>query len=215
MKTLFTFISICLTSSIILTSCGSVSITKRKHSNGYHVYYNNVKQSNNITKSDDEFLNRIEKNKVSDLPQKKNEFLTLSEEETSSQTDQEVDKTKSENSTDETKNDGLLKKKSKQKSTSIRKENKTNLAKEDHGNKSILDEFSLKRTTKKIKENITQSKNSKASAQSETALSLFWIVILIILILWLLGFIGGIGEIIHLLLVVALILLILWLLRVI
>ncbi|PHR45082.1 MAG: hypothetical protein COA32_13870 [Fluviicola sp.] len=214
MKTLFTFISICLTGSIILTSCGTVSITKRKHSNGYHVYHNNIKQSSNISKSDNKFLNPTENNEVTELPPKKSEPLTLSGDEISSQTDETNNKNIQDKESIE--DDEAVKNKSKQKAEIPRDVNKTDLAKDSHKTKSNLKESSLKETANKIKKTVTDTKLMKSSTSAEGALSLFWIIILIILILWLLGYLGGvIGNLIHLLLVVALILLILWLLRVI
>tara|TARA_R100000951_G_scaffold109952_1_gene107614 strand:+ start:775 stop:1419 length:645 start_codon:yes stop_codon:yes gene_type:complete len=214
MKTLITFISILLTSLILLTSCGTISITKRKHSNGYHVFHNNIKQSSNISKSDNKFLNPTENNEITELPQKKSEPLTLSGEEISSQTNETNNKSTQDKEPNES--DRAVKNKSKQKAPIPRDENKTDLAKDSYENNSNLKPLSLKKATSKIKESVTNSNLTKASAQSESALSLFWIVILVILILWLLGYLGGvIGNLIHLLLVVALILLILWLLRII
>lgn len=219
MKTLITFISIILTSLILFTSCGTVSITKRKHSNGYHVFHNNLKQSSNISKSDEEFLNSTENNDIAELPQRKNKPKTLSKKNTSSQTG-EINakniKKEEEKELDEPDKDLAIKKKSSQKVLNLQKENKTNLAKDSHAPKSKLKESSLKKTATKIKEKVTDSKLVKSSTSAEGALSLFWIVILIVLILWLLGLLGGVlGNLIHILLVIALVLLILWLLRII
>jgi Flp pilus assembly protein TadB len=205
------FISIFLTSAVLLTSCGTVSVTKRQHTKGYHVDYNNIKQNKSISASED--LASIE---TTQSTKKETESSSPSGKEIKSQPVDLTEKnTKTEKTTEVEENET---KKRKPKQTTQQPTEKTQKNYAADNLKDLSDTFlnPLKKTTNKIKESVTNSKVVKSSTRAEGGLSLFWIVILIILILWLLGVLGEVlGNLIHLLLVIALVLLILWLLRVI
>lgn len=211
MKALFTFISICLTSTILLTSCGTVSITKRLHTKGYHVDYNNIKQNKNISTSED-----VASKEPTQSTIKETESSNPSGKEIKSQPVDLTEKNTKTEKTIEVEENKTIKRKPKQITQKPTEKTQKNYAVDNFEDVSETFLNPIKKTTNKIKESVTNSKLAKSSTRSEGDLSLFWIVILVVLILWLLGALGGIlGDLIHLLLVVALILLILWLLGII
>lgn len=199
MKNLITFCVIFLTTTLMISSCGSsLSITKRQHTKGYYVSHNNVK-SNNKTVSTEKIETseaNIENVKI------ENETAAISSKEnatfTSAMTATDVVEN---NSTEE----ATL-------NTSETEEANTNVTERKE-----LVPSAIKKSASKFKNVYSDSKSKHAPAEGD-AHSLLWIIIVVILILWLLGYLGGYAAtsgLIHLLLVIALILFILWLLRII
>lgn len=205
MKTLITYASIFLTISILLTSCGSVSITKRQHTKGYHISHHNMKHNNDVSNTDEESKNVAEKAESIDQTQE-----SIERSEINSKKVAELENSKK---------TSIAKEIQPEKSNSVanvsEKKNNSDNAKETLTTDSKKAPFSVKKITSKVKDTVNNSKIKNLKAESDSDLSLLWIIILVVLILWLLGVLGGVGEIIHLLLVVALILLVLWLLGVI
>lgn len=196
MKNLITFCVIFLTTTLMLTSCGSLSIEKRHHNKGYYISHNNVKSSNKTVTTENIETTKAESNSVKE----ENQTAAIRTEEntnTMSVTDVVVNT-----------------------NTEVEVEAETVTETEEaNTNKKQVKELvpsAVKKTATKFKSVYSDSKSKYAPAEGDS-LSLLWIVIIVLLILWLLGYLGGYGTsgLIHLLLVIALILLILWLLRII
>lgn len=184
-------------SSVILSSCGTLSITKRVHNKGYHVsytkHYSDAKNEN-IAESTEHALPESE-SKVADNHTKTGSSTIKSE----SKDLQSQNPVNIEKSTETASNQQL-----------------NNQIKPNSNKKSVTDLSSSFKPMKVIfgKDDSKQTIQKMAPVR-EGGMSMLWIVIIIVLILWLLGYLGGLGSFIHLLLVIALILLILWLLRII
>lgn len=200
MKNLITFCVIFLTTTLMISSCGSsLSITKRQHTKGYYVSHNNVK-SNNKTVSTEKIETseaNIENVKID------NETAAISSKETTTFTSAMT-------ATDVVENNSIEEEVTVK--VSETKEANTNVTERKE-----LVPSAIKNTASKFKNVYSESKSKYAPAEGD-AHSLLWIIVVVILILWLLGYLGGYGAtsgLIHLLLVIALILFILWLLRII
>lgn len=203
MKKLITFASIALTLSILMTSCGSVSITKRQHTKGYHISHNNMEHKKDVSNAEKESNNLAEKDVEKENTHKSNSFH-ISEKKSVKSTSTRVEK-----------NNVAEEVKSNEKTDITENVNHSDKTKETFNNDSKKAPSIVKNTSSKIKDAVNNSKETISQARNESGLSLLWIIVVVILILWLLGFLVGLGDIIHLLLVVALILLILWLLGII
>lgn len=184
-------------SSVILSSCGTLSITKRVHNKGYHVAY-----TKHYTES------------KSDLTAESTDKQSANEE--------TITKKNTLSKTGDVANTANLDLRSQNVS---KIENNSETATTESTHKQLIPKTKkntisdLNSTFKPMKvifgENENRPTIKKMAPPREGGMSMLWIVILIILILWLLGYLGGLGSFIHLLLVIALILLILWLLGII
>jgi hypothetical protein len=198
MKKLLTFCSICITASMLFSSCASnFSIMKRHYTNGYYVDYT----GNNKTitsKTEDKVAQPATETKVNE-PQ----YSEKQDQVSASPVSSNNDKTPS-----------LLANEKK----ALSKINSHLANKQVLANKPGAVEGSFAENNKAVSESpkvVTGVADHDDGARA--ALSLFWLIIVIILILWLIGILAGgfgLGGLINLLLVVALILLILWLLRI-
>lgn len=180
-------------SSVILSSCGTLSITKRVHNKGYHVSY---------TKHYSSDSKELETAEVSETPVLETAKIESTKTGSSIRTENAISKT-------QTPTNQTIQNESVSTDNTV---SKTGLTKK----KSVADFTSSFKPEKVIfGNNENQTTIQKMAPDREGGMSMLWIVILIILILWLLGYLGGLGSFIHLLLVIALILLILWLLHII
>lgn len=201
MRKLITFVSICLTLSLLITSCGSVSITKRQHSRGYHISHNNMKHKKDVSNTENESTNLAQKDENIENTQK-----SISSPD---------NKKKAIKPLSIGKNNISEQVKPITKTDLTQKTNQSENTKETFINDSKSAPLIVNNVSSKIKDTVNNSKERISNARNESGLSLLWLIIVIVLILWLLGLLFGIGDFIHLLLVVALILLILWLLGII
>lgn len=184
-------------SSVILSSCGTLSITKRVHNKGYHVSYTKHyadSKNENIAESTEKVILESE-SRIADNQTKTGSITKQSESK-----DLQVQKVVQLENTPETASSQYSNNQIKSKSN---KKSVTDLSSSFKPMKVIFGDNDSKQTIQKM------------APVREGGMSMLWIVIIIVLILWLLGYLGGLGSFIHLLLVIALILLILWLLRVI
>jgi hypothetical protein len=195
-KYIYPIILLALTSGV-LSSCGTLSITKRVHNKGYHVEYTKHyvdSKNENIAESTETVIPKSE-SKVVDNHTKTGSSTLKSE-----SNDLQVQKNVPIETTTETASN----------------QHSNNQIKPNSNKKSVTDLSSSFKPMKVIfGNNDSKQTVQKMAPVREGGVSMLWIVIIIVLILWLLGYLGGLGSFIHLLLVIALILLILWLLRVI
>lgn len=192
MKKLFTLLSICIITSLIVSSCSSSSfITKRRYTKGYYVSHTHSRHAPPARPA-------AEKEKaepgtaVTAAPKTVAEPALLPPK------------------TAETEKAGIAKK-----SSAAHRKHKMADQKALRGN-GPDNTIGLSLSERSDPYKTTLSLRPSADSEDD-ALSLFWIVIIVILVLYLLGVISGgwgLGFLIHLLLVLALILLILWLLRI-
>lgn len=184
-------------SSVILSSCGTLSITKRVHNKGYHVSYTKhyADSKNETTAESTEQATPESEIKVAESQSKTGNAAVKSE----SKDLQAQKAVKTENSTE-----------------TASSQHTNNQIKSNSNKKSVTDLSSSFKPMKVIfGDNDSRQTIQKMAPVREGGMSMLWIVIIIILVLWFLGYLGGLGSFIHLLLVIALILLILWLLRII
>jgi hypothetical protein len=194
MKNYFKSIILFALSTVILSSCGTLNVTKRVHNKGYHVTYSKHYSS----ESKEEGKSVIEENKS---------IQTLSESSSKTGLNLPTERVKNnvQNSTEViNKNESAS-----MSQKGIKEKNGVNTNKATHLQ-------SVYSPSKLIFGNDKQQTTiQKITPVRDGGMSMLWIVIIIVLILWLLGYLGGLGSFIHLLLVIALILLILWLLHII
>lgn len=191
MKKLITYLTICITASVFITSCKTnTSLTERRYNKGYYVTHIKDNPSTGL----------LSENKKTTLAEAakpiNNEKDKVSE---NAPNENLIENPKTSNKIAEINNDKKSQKTISQ--TKLKQSLKNNIA--NFENPAI-----------KVKRALS-SANTTSYTHDGDGLSLLWIVIVVVLILWLFGFIGGLGGFINLLLLVALILLILWLLRVI
>jgi len=194
MKNNFKSIILFTLSAVILSSCGTLNVTKRVHNKGYHVSYSKHYSS----ESKEENKSVIEEH-----------ISTKIESESTSKTGMNLPaervKMKTQNPTEVI-----------NKNKSVAVIQKGIKEKAGFNNTNATDLKSLFTPSKLIFGNDAQETTiQKMTPVRDGGMSMLWIIIIIVLILWLLGYLGGLGSFIHLLLVIALILLILWLLRII
>ncbi|MES2799254.1 MAG: hypothetical protein V4638_04500 [Bacteroidota bacterium] len=190
-------------SSVILSSCGTLSITKRVHNKGYHVSY-----TKHYSESKSNDLERSINNDVakSDEVQATNEGTIAREVSPKTENSIRTEKAVVTSAVDKTNNN----------TASIAAINDKHQLTQKEKNTSATNFTSSLKSMKVIFGNDeNRPKIQKMTQAREGGLSWLWIVIVVVLLLWLLGFLGGLGNLIHLLLIVVLILLILWLLRII
>lgn len=182
-------------SSLILSSCGTLSFTKRVHNKGYHISYTkhySDSKNENIEESTEQSIRAV---KIDEVETKMGTTIAKQESE-----DLQIQKT---NNTE-------------MKMEYASNENKLHQITSTTKTNSVSESTPSFNPIKVIfNDNEPRQIIKKMAPASDEGLSLLWIVIIILLLLWLLGYIGGIGNFIHLLLVIALILLILWLLHII
>ncbi len=195
-KYIYPIILLAITSGV-LSSCGTLSITKRVHNKGYHAEYTKHyadSKNESIAESTEKTIPESE-SKVAENQTKTGSITNPSESK-----DLQVQKVVQLENTPETASN----------------QHSNNQIKPNSNKKSVTD---LSSTFKPMKvifgNNYSKQTIQKMAPVREGGMSMLWIVIIIVLILWLLGYLGGLGSFIHLLLVIALILLILWLLRII
>lgn len=195
-KYIYSFILLAI-SSVILSSCGTLSITKRVHNNGYHVsytkHYSDAKNEK-IAESTEKAIPESESNLADNLT--KTGSSTIKSESIDLQTQKVVQ-------LEQTTETAAIQHSSKEIKSNSNKQSVSDLSSSFKPMKVIFGDNDSKQTIQKM------------PLVREGGMSMLWIVIIIVLILWLLGYLGGLGSFIHLLLVIALILLILWLLRII
>lgn len=191
MKTHFTSIILLAITSLIFSSCGSLTITKRVHNKGYHVsfnkHYTSASQNDEASEADAQPIRdeqaTISKNGSQVVSNHSHLQHTKIESQNLALVNEE--KTSSEFTPTSKKIDAKI------------------LPPFVTASKILMDNDVNRPTVKKM------------GMDREGGMSMLWIVIVIVLVLWLLGYLGGLGSFIHLLLVIALILLILWLLQII
>jgi len=194
MKNNFKSIILFTLSAVILSSCGTLNVTKRVHNKGYHVSYSkhysseskeenkSVVEEHTSTKTESESTSKMGMN----LPAERVKMNTQNPTEV-------INKNESAD---------VIQKGVKEK-TGFKNTNATDLKSFITPSKLIFGNDAQETTIQKM------------TPVRDGGMSMLWIIIIIVLILWLLGYLGGLGSFIHLLLVIALILLILWLLRII
>jgi hypothetical protein len=194
MKNNFKSIILFTLSAVILSSCGTLNVTKRVHNKGYHVSYSkhysseskeenkSVVEEHTSTKTESESASKTGMN----LPAERVKMNTQNPTEV-------INKNESAD---------VIQKGVKEK-TGFKNTNATDLKSFITPSKLIFGNDAQETTIQKM------------TPVRDGGMSMLWIIIIIVLILWLLGYLGGLGSFIHLLLVIALILLILWLLRII
>jgi len=192
MKNIFKLTLLCLSVSILFTSCSSkILVNKRLYSDGYYISYNNGKTNNETVK-----------NKKVDLP--------------SSTEDKEFESQKQDI---QIAIEPTIVCDKNHKSNDIGVVNKEIHV--DKPIKEFIQQ-KISNSEKSIRRAITPFKHTLASEALTTNdtnenYSLLWILVVVLLFLWLLGYLAGglgLGGLINILLVIALILFILWLLRV-
>jgi hypothetical protein len=195
-KYIYPIILLAITSGV-LSSCGTLSITKRVHNKGYHVEYTKHyadSKNESIAESNEKTIPESE-SKVAENQTKTGSLINKWQ-----SNDLHVEKAIQLEKTSETASN----------------QHSINQINPNSKKKSVTD---LSSTFKPVKvifgDNDSKQTIQKIAPVREGGMSMLWIVIIIVLILWLLGYLGGLGSFIHLLLVIALILLILWLLRII
>lgn len=194
------FCVIFLTSTMFLTSCGSLSVTKRQHSKGYFVStsknYSTSAEKEKVVHTNELATDQTAEQAVKVKTIKKHTTLTT-----------DVKQVKISDDVSESKVSD-----SKQASFYDLKKS-TNEVGSEMKEKNENQPRVIKAITSKVKSTESTSERRDRSGGH----SLLWIIIIVLLILWALGLIGGLGTsgLLHLLLVVALVLLILWLLRII
>ena len=182
-------------SSVLLSSCGTLSVTKRVHNNGYQVSYTkhyaaDSKNDEAIVKKDTQSSN----SEVEEIQAKTGNVTRIDHTDPQVQTARVLEANTETAATLKTSNSIVPK---------TKKDNLTELT------------SSFKPTNVLFSDDASSSTIKNIAPVRDSGLSMLWIVIIIILILWLLGYLGGLGSFIHLLLIIALILLILWLLQII
>ena len=193
MKHLLTYLLLCISAAIILSSCGhSMSLTKRHYRNGYH--FQQAGKSS-ASKSAEQLTVQSKKTvhgKTTTEQAKEEVTVPVA----NSAMVQEVPVTRETYNTEAfTKHSVAVPTYSLPLITASAK----NI---------VLSKSFVKQQVQSI----------KMKRSSEDGLSLFWLIILILLIIWFFGFFAGgwgLGGLINLLLVIAIFLLILWLLRII
>jgi hypothetical protein len=194
MKNNFKSIILFTLAAVILSSCGTLNVTKRLHNKGYHVSYS--KHYSSESKEED-------KSVVEEHTTTKTESESVSK--TGMNLPTERVKMKTQNPTEVI-----------NKNESAEVIQKGVKDKTGFNNMKATDLKSFITPSKLIFGNDAQETTiQKMPPVRDGGMSMLWIIIIIVLILWLLGYLGGLGSFIHLLLVIALILLILWLLRII
>src|ERR1700739_4790276 len=197
MKKLLTICSICITASMLFSSCGSnFSIMKRHYTSGYYIDYT----SNNkalTPKTEDRIAQPATETQANAVSADKQSNLQANS-----------------ISANNEKGPALL-------ANDKKVLAKTNLhitTRNTQANKPGVEESPFWVNNKAVSESpAALSSISDHDNGERAALSLLWLVIVIILILWLIGILAGgfgLGGLINLLLLIALILFILWLLRV-
>jgi len=194
MKRIYTLSLALLAITLLLNSCGSLTVTKRHYNKGYYVSYNKIKKSADTPVPQDDIVwSEVVSSNGEAIPEENNYSASVNE-------NVEIEKLSSD--------DNITAAQSEE--TPLISKTKSPLIEKS----SVIQQIPT--TKKEFKQMRADYKKDKASTSSpEPAsddLSMFWIVLLIILLLWALGFGFGLGSLVHLLLVVLLILLILWLL---
>jgi len=193
MKNPFTYFASIAILSIVISSCGSISVTKRQFNKGYSVSLNKKMKSSDSPKESESIALKTERPTA--IPNKKRSENIRSAEIAPTRESESIE-------TAEIQEEIIPQ------NAPSTGEIRDNIIEQDQ----VVKQESR---NEQIQSSSDQDQVSSPTPRHEGDLSMFWIVILIILLLWALGFIFNIGALVHLLLVVALILLILWLLGII
>lgn len=194
MKNLFTYFASIAILSIVISSCGSISVTKRQFNKGYSISYNKKMKSTESTKDSESIALKTESPKA--IPNKKRNENIRSSEITPLRESEAIE------------------------TAEIQEEIVPQSApsSSEVGDNIIEQDELVKQESKneQIQYNSDEDQVTSSTPRHDDGLSWIWIIILIVILLWALGLLfGSFGGLIHLLLVVALILLILWLLGII
>lgn len=192
MKKLFTLSILFTLAGIILSSCNTSSVMKRRYNKGYYVHHK-------VKPSEPKTYQAVADNKVKEpimvAPKKAEQLPSV-------------------NNTDVITNGPVA-----AADIAIQKEAGSNAAAFKSNNKGLLRsipaQYSVKKPVKALRNISTDLR--KSSHADHDALSLLWILIVVLLVLYLIGLLTGefgIGGLIHVLAVIILVLLILWLLRI-
>lgn len=194
MKNLFKISLIFLVASLLFSSCGSISFTKRHYKNGYYIVSN--------------------KSRASSLDKKEKENLLQSEiiELSGNQQEFAEQKNTGDNSNEIPSVDDniVVKEAAKKHDSKILQQFAKFIPQAENNN--------IQDKAKQIKRSYFEPRKFNSCSTNDEGLSVLWVLILVLLIIWIIGLASGgfgLGGLINVLLVIALILLILWLLRVI
>ena len=192
MKKLFTLSIIFILAGIILSSCNTSSVMKRRYNKGYYVHHkakpSEPKTHQAVADNKAQAPLMVAPKKTEQLPSVNNtDVITNSPVATA---------------------DAVKQKDTRSQAVALKNNNKGLL-------KSIPAQYSIKKPIKTLR-NVSTDLRKSSHAEGD-ALSLLWILIVVLLVLYLVGLLTGefgIGGLIHVLAVIILVLLILWLLRI-
>ncbi len=185
---------------LLLSSCGSLSMDKRRYSSGYTVHSSHLKSFRQLDKKDNAIA-------------EKEALASRAKTETIEQITEEISTPDFDLAVNSDKMEGLNLNSTQEMSSlkmTVKKSPSQNIQKKTKQPKGIT---SLKSTVKQEAKSI-----ANASSSSEDGLSLLGLLVLVVLIIYLLAYFSGgwgLGGAVHLILLVALVLLVLWLLGII